>query len=239
MTNAITQISYQSDAIQNLCLASAPTYNSPFCSLAIRPITDPTDPNYKNPDFNFPTEIRNSPLNAAEQKIEGYDFGELDYDAPRDTGWRGHFSLRHLLSYQPDEHHVNLPGAFPTWAVAAAPAADHVPVVRRTSGWSLALQNQWLSKVKLPTSDNALNGNRPELRRPEPRPVSTCVDAHRQQAVRHVGDSSVEVFLTVNNCSTSALRCSRRTRVFRAVLSDAGFLRRHGPVLHPGVPHEF
>ena len=37
MTNAIIPVSYQNDAIQNLCLASAPSYNSPFCSLAVRP----------------------------------------------------------------------------------------------------------------------------------------------------------------------------------------------------------
>jgi len=39
LTNAITQISYQSDAIQGLCLATAPRYDSPFCSLAERPLS--------------------------------------------------------------------------------------------------------------------------------------------------------------------------------------------------------
>ena len=73
MKNAITFISYQNDAIQNLCLSSAPTYDSPFCSLAIRPISDPNDPRYRDPNFNFPTEVLNSPFNTAEQKTEGYE----------------------------------------------------------------------------------------------------------------------------------------------------------------------
>ena len=37
LTNAITQFSYQNDAIQGLCLASAPAYDSPFCSAGDSP----------------------------------------------------------------------------------------------------------------------------------------------------------------------------------------------------------
>ena len=114
MTNAITNLSYQNDAIQGLCLASAPSYNSPFCTLAIRPITDPTDPNYLNPAVNMPTAIRNAPVNAALQKIKGYDF-QLDYN------WDmagGQFSLRHLATYQPTNSTLTTPAStFYTWAV--------------------------------------------------------------------------------------------------------------------------
>ena len=194
MKNAITQISYQSDAVQNICLSSAPTYDSAFCSLAVRPITDPNDPRYKDPNFNFPTEILNSPLNAAEQKIEGYEVqASYGFDiSGLVAGWQGHVSLRHLLAYQSENTTINLPGAFPTWAVE--------PHLRQTTfvsydneRWGLALQNQWLGKVKLPTSDNALNGNRQNYVDPELSPFNE-LDA---TVTVHVGPG--DVFLTVNN----------------------------------------
>jgi iron complex outermembrane receptor protein len=194
MKNAITQISYQSDAVQNICLSSAPTYDSPFCSLAIRPINDPNDPRYKDPNFNFPTEVLNSPLNAAEQKIEGYEVqASYGFDiSGLVAGWQGHVSLRHLLAYQSENTTINLPGAFPTWAVE--------PQLRQTTfvsydneRWGLALQNQWLGKVKLPTSDNALNGNRQNYVDPELSPFNV-LDA---TVTVHVGPG--DVFLTVNN----------------------------------------
>jgi iron complex outermembrane recepter protein len=192
ITDAITQISYQTNAIQNICLASAPKYDSPFCSLAVRPITDPTDPNYRNPNFNFPTEIRNAPLNAAQQETHGYDL-QLDYN------WDmagGRFAVRHLVGYQPVNTTINIPGTFPTWAVE--------PEVRQSSflsynnrGWTAALQNTWLSSVKLPTSDNALNGNSQNYKEPRLRAydvVDTTIS--KQFGYR---DGSLEAFLTVNN----------------------------------------
>jgi iron complex outermembrane recepter protein len=192
ITDAITQISYQSNAIQNICLASAPKYDSPFCSLAVRPITDPNDPNYRDPNVNFPTEIRNSPLNAAQQETHGYDL-QLDYN------WDlagGHFSFRHLVGYQPVNTTVNIPGAFPTWAVE--------PEVRQSTfltyvnrGWTVALQNQWLSSVKLATSDNALNGNSQNYKEPRLRAYDV-VDSTISKQFGYK-DGSVEVFLTVNN----------------------------------------
>lgn len=194
MKNAITQISYQSDAVQNICLSSAPTYDSPFCSLAIRPINDPNDPRYKDPNFNFPTEVLNSPLNAAEQKIEGYEVqASYGFDiSSLVAGWQGRVSFRHLLAYQSENTTINLPGAFPTWAVE--------PKLRQTTflsynneRWGLALQNQWLGKVKLPTSDNALNGNRQNYVDPDLDPFNV-LDA---TVTVRVGPG--EFFLTVNN----------------------------------------
>ena len=40
LTDAIVNLSYQSDAIQAICIASAPAYDSPICDLVVRPITD-------------------------------------------------------------------------------------------------------------------------------------------------------------------------------------------------------
>jgi outer membrane receptor protein involved in Fe transport len=149
MTDAITAISYQSTAVQQICLDSAPAYNSPFCALAVRPITNPADPNFTNPNVNFPTQVLNSPVNSATQKMEGWDI-EIDYNWDMDSlisGFPGSFNLRHLLSYQPLNTTVNIPGAAPTWAVA--------PKTRQTTflsyqvgDWGLSMQNQWLSGFK-------------------------------------------------------------------------------------------
>jgi outer membrane receptor protein involved in Fe transport len=154
ITDAITGISYQSNAIQNICLASAPTYNSPFCSLAVRPITDPSNPLYTDPNANFPTEVRNSPLNAAEQETHGYDL-QIDY------GWDmlgGEVSLRHLVTYQPENDTINIPGAFPTRAVQPELLMSTFLTYQNES-WTVALQNRWLDNVDLRTSSNAVNGN--------------------------------------------------------------------------------
>jgi len=194
MKNAITGISYQSDAVQNICLASAPTYDSPFCALAIRPITDPNDPRYKDKDFNFPTEVLNSPLNAAHLRTKGYEV-QLSYGFDVDqlvSGWAGHVSLKHLLSYQPVNTTINLPGSFPTFAVQ--------PKLRQTTfvsydneRWGLALQNQWLGRVKLATSDNALNGDRQNYVVPVLRAFNLL------DATGTVRFGQFEAFLTVNN----------------------------------------
>ena len=77
MSHAITSISYQSTTVQNLCIASAPTYNSPFCSLAIRPIA-PGQPRYTTAG-ELPTQILSSPLNSAKIQMEGWNF-EVDYN---------------------------------------------------------------------------------------------------------------------------------------------------------------
>jgi outer membrane receptor protein involved in Fe transport len=192
ITNAITQISYQSNAIQNICLASAPKFDSPFCSLAVRPITDPNDPNYRNPNVNFPTEIRNSPLNAAQQETHGYDL-QIDYN------WDmagGHFLLHHLVGYQPVNTTINIPGSFPTWAVEPE-LRQSTFLSYNNSGWSMALQNQWLSSVKLATSDNAVNGNSQNYKEPRLRAYDV-VDTTISKQFGYK-DGTLEVFLTVNN----------------------------------------
>src|SRR3569833_2811974 len=161
ITDAITQISYQTNAIQNICLASAPKYDSPFCALAVRPITDPNDPNYKNPNLNFPIEVLNSPLNAAVQETHGYDL-QLDYN------WdllEKHNTNQQHKNKQPNNTTNNKPKTNPTKTVE--------PEVRQSTfltytnrGWTVALQNQWLSSVKLATSDNAVNGNSQNYKEP-------------------------------------------------------------------------
>jgi iron complex outermembrane receptor protein len=193
LTNAITNITYQSDAIQGLCLASAPAYDSPFCSLAIRPITNPSDPNYRNPAVNMPTEIRSSPLNAALQKTRGFDF-QLDYS------WSmlgGDFSLRHMANYQPTNSTLNTPASsFYTWAIQPK-LAQTTFLNYRNESWNVALQNRWLSSVSVKTSDNDLNGDRQNY-------VDSSLDAYNVIDTTvskqfEVSDGQMEAFLTVNN----------------------------------------
>jgi iron complex outermembrane receptor protein len=198
MTDAIIPISYQSDAVQQICLASAPAYDSPFCSLAIRPITNPSDPNYTNPNLNFPTEVLNSPLNAAQLRTKGYEVQvnyafDIDRLAP---SWAGRISLKHLLSYQPVNTTINLPGTFSVWAVQ--------PKLRQTTffsydnkRWGIALQNQWLGRVRLATSNNKLNGNRQNYVKPFLSPFNQ-LDA---TATVHLGalGGDTDAFVTVNN----------------------------------------
>ncbi len=193
LTNAITNITYQNDAIQGLCVASAPTFDSPFCTLAIRPITDPNDPNFRNPLFNMPTEIRSSPLNAAVQKTRGFDF-HIDYNVDL---WGGQFSFRHLGNYQPTNSTLNTPASrFYTWAVQ--PKLMQTTFINwQNESWAVSLQNRWLGNVSLKTSKNELNGNSQNY-------VDSSLDAYSVVDATigkqfEFGDSNVEAFLTVSN----------------------------------------
>ena len=128
LTNAITNITYQNDAIQGLCLASAPAYDSPFCDAG-------DSPDHGSDRSQLPESGRqharpksaSSPFNAALQKIKGYDF-QLDYNWDM---WGGTFSFRHLATYQPTNSTLNTPASlFYTVGGAARADADHVPDVR-------------------------------------------------------------------------------------------------------------
>jgi outer membrane receptor protein involved in Fe transport len=193
LTNAITGLNYANDSVQAICLATAPAYNSPVCDLAIRPITDPSDPNYRNPAVNMPTEIRNSPVNAALQKTKGYDL-QLDYN------WEmagGQFAIRHLASYQPTNSTLTTPlSTFYTWAVQ--PKLMQTTFLSYANGsWNVALQNRWLSSVSLKSSDNDLNGNSQNY-------VDSNLDSHNIIDTTiskefEVSGGKMEGFLTVNN----------------------------------------
>ena len=147
MSNAIAFISGQNTAVQNLCIASAPTYDSPLCGLYVRPLPV-GDPNYRTP-ANYPTVLKNSPLNAAQQQIEGVDI-EVNYSfelADILEELPGSMNFRHLLSYQPVNTTIQLPGASPTWAVA--PKTRQTTFLNYSVGdWGFSFQNQWLSGFK-------------------------------------------------------------------------------------------
>ncbi|MEO6214877.1 MAG: TonB-dependent receptor [Sphingomonas sp.] len=192
ITDAITGISYQSTAIQNICIASAPAYDSPFCSLAVRPITNPSDPNYKNPNLNFPSEIRNSPLNAANQRTRGLEV-QVDYqfDTQNVVSWLpGHMTIRHLLGYQPINTTINIPGAAPNWAVAPK-VRQSTFVSYENKAWSLSLQNQWLSGVNMASGPGQTFAI-PRL------PAYDVLDGTISARIHWLGGEG-QVFLTVNN----------------------------------------
>ena len=205
LTDAIINVSYQNDAIQGVCTATAPLYNSPICDLAVRPITDPTDPRYTDKNFNMPTEIRSSPVNAALLKTKGYDL-QLDYN------WDmagGQFAVRHLATYQPINSTLNTPAStFYTWAVQPH-LMQTTFLSYENSGWSVALQNRWLSSVSLKSSNNALNGPKAPAGTD---PASTGTQYYKDSSLDaydivdttiskdfEVKGGNLQAFLTVNN----------------------------------------
>jgi outer membrane receptor protein involved in Fe transport len=199
LENAITNLNYANDSVQAICLASAPSYNSPVCDLAVRPITDPSDPNYFNPAVNMPTEVRSAPVNAALQKIKGYDL-QLDYS------WElagGNFSLRHLVTYQPVNSTLTTPtSTFYTWAVQ--PHWMQTTFLQyENSSWSVALQNRWLGSTSLKSSNNDLNtpANQPGGNQNY---VDSSLDSNNVLDITvakafEISDGKLEAFLTVNN----------------------------------------
>lgn len=210
MTDAITGINYANDNVQALCLGSAPSYNSPFCSLADRPIKDPSDPNYKNAAFNTPTAIYNTPFNSARVETHGID-AQINYKWDMSqivSSWSGHMTLRHLLSYQPTNitynFPVDIPGTFPTWAVA--PKLRQTTFVSYQNGdWTLVLQNQWLSSLSLISSDNNINGPKgsggtQNYRDPHVKAYDVLDVTLSKRLETWAG---AEVFLTINNLNNT------------------------------------
>jgi hypothetical protein len=151
MSNAITNISYQTPSVQQLCIASKPTYNSPFCALAVRPITDPTNPAFTS-TANYPTQVLSNPVNSALVQMEGWNF-EADYAFDWADVWDaipGSMTLRHLVTYQPVLERQDIPGTPFTWT--------NQPKTRMTTfisyqvgDWGFDVQNRWLSGAKKAT----------------------------------------------------------------------------------------
>ncbi len=151
MSQAIGNVSYQSTTVQNLCIASAPTYNSPYCTLATRPLPVGS-PGYTT-TANYPTQIFSSPLNSALTQLEGWNF-EADYNFDWADVWSaipGSMTIRHLVTYSPVLETQSLPGTPFNWTTQ--------PKTRMTTfldyqvgDWGFDIQNKWLSGYKLANS---------------------------------------------------------------------------------------
>lgn len=198
LRDSITNISYGNGNVQSLCLGSAPSYNSPFCSLADRPITNPADPNYKTA-ANAPTAIYSKPFNSARQETHGVE-AQFNY---RWDMFGGKFSLRHLLGYQPTNITYNFPvnivGTFPTWAVA--PKLRQTTFLSFKSGdWTTSIQNQWMSSVSLVSSDNKINGNSQNYRDPKLKAYDVVDLTVSKRLQSWVG---AEVYLNISNLNNA------------------------------------
>ena len=149
---------------------------------------------------NYPTEVFNRPFNAAEQNIRGYDF-ELNYSWEM---WGGQISFRHLASYQPTNKTLNTPASrWRTWA-QQPDLMQTTFLSYQNSGWNVALQNRWLSKLSLPTSSNRVNDGQNGVTGGTQNYVDPTLDAYDIVDITiakdfEFGDSNVQAFLTVNN----------------------------------------
>ena len=147
MSNAINNTSYQSTTVQNLCLNSAPAYNSPYCLLATRPIA-PGQPGYTSTS-NYPTQIFSQPQNSAKVQTEGWNF-EADYNFEWSDVWSvipGSTTIRQLVTYQPVLETQSLPGTPFSWATQ--PKTRMTTFLNYQVGdWGFNLQDQWLSGWK-------------------------------------------------------------------------------------------
>jgi hypothetical protein len=150
LSQAITQINGSSTVVQGLCIASAPTYNSPYCLFVERPIA-PGQPGYTSA-ANYPTAIYNQPQNTAQVQTEGWNL-EMDYSFDLSDVWSaipGSVNLRHLVTYQPVLETQTLPGTAFAWT--AQPKTRMTSFLNYSVGdWGLDIQNQWLSGWKKAT----------------------------------------------------------------------------------------
>jgi hypothetical protein len=162
MSQAITNISYQNGTVQQLCIDSAPTYSSPFCALAVRPI--PLGQPGSTTPANYPTQVLSSPINSAQIQMEGWNF-EADYNFDWADVWDvipGSMTIRHLLTYQPVLETQNLPNTPFAWT--NQPKTRQTTFINYQVGdWGFNIQNQWLSGAKKATGFSSQNYVVPRL----------------------------------------------------------------------------
>ena len=139
--NAISSLSGSSDAVQTVCQASAPAYDSPYCRFYVRPL-----PWSNRTPANYPTAVRAERLNAAEQTISGWDI-ELAYRFDLENivpSLPGTVSFRTLASLQPVQKNQLI--SFVPASYATQPGGRVTTFVTYTVGdWTFSAQNRWLS----------------------------------------------------------------------------------------------
>ena len=147
LSNAISGLAYTNTTVQNLCIASAPTYDSPYCTLAVRPIA-PGQPGY-NSVANYPTQVKSSPLNSGQTLTEGWDL-ETNYSFNLEDLWSvlpGLVTLRQIMTYQPVFETQLLPGTKFTFGGGSKTRMSTF-LNYQIGSWGFSVQNVWISGRK-------------------------------------------------------------------------------------------
>jgi outer membrane receptor protein involved in Fe transport len=192
LSHGITNISYGTQAIQQICIASIPSGNlSPFCALANRPIPI-GQPGY-NTSANYPTFFISQALNSASVKTEGLDT-EVDYGfdlSAIDDALPGSINMRGLLSLQPYLQTQTFIGQPSTWT--PMPKGRFTAFLGYQVGsWGINLQDTYLSsfnKQSLPTQVYAV----PKVG------AYNQLDVTLDKKFAMAGDSMVDFYVTVQN----------------------------------------
>ncbi len=192
LSQGINNISYGTQAIQQICIASIPTGNlSPYCALANRQIPI-GQPGYNTP-ANYPSFFISQGVNSATVKTEGVDM-EVDYGfdmADISPSLPGSVNLRTLLSLQPYIDTLTFTGSATTFTP--------MPKGRLTmflgyqvGSWGINFQDTYLSsfnKQSLPTQVYA----QPYVGQ------YNQLDATLDKKFTMDSDSVVDVYATVQN----------------------------------------
>lgn len=139
LKNAITAVSSSSIAVQQLCEYSAGT--SSFCDLYVRPF-----PFSDRSPANYPTLVYNQSLNAAVNRLEGWDM-EADYRFEMADVWeslRGSVDARLLVNIQPVNQQVQFPGA-PLTFTATAKGHATAFLGYNLDSWTFSFEDRWIS----------------------------------------------------------------------------------------------
>ena len=139
LKNAITAVSSSSIAVQQLCEYSGGT--SPFCNLYVRPF-----PFSDRSAANYPTLVYNQSLNAAVNRLEGWDI-ETDYRFDMtevSDSLPGSVSARLLVNIQPVNQQVQFPGA-PLTFTATAKGHATAFLAYNLNSWTFNFEDRWIS----------------------------------------------------------------------------------------------
>lgn len=187
LKNAISNINGTNAVVANLCEASKPAYDSPYCSLYIRPL-----PFTNTTSANFPTLVKSSSLNAAYQAVSGVDI-EVDYsfDVADVVDLPGSISIRELLGMQPVNETQPFTGQ--PFNYTSQPKNRSTTFVNYTNGsWTITLLDRWISGYKKATNFTTIYYTDPRV------PAQNYFDINVSKQV-NIGNVDTNVYLSVEN----------------------------------------
>jgi len=139
LKNAITAVSSSSVAVQQLCEYSGGI--SPFCDFYVRPL-----PFSDRSAANYPTLVYNKSLNAAVNRLEGWDVeaGYRFLAADVLESVPGSVNARLLINIQPVNQQVQFPGA-PLTFTATAKGHATAFMNYNLNSWTFNFEDRWIS----------------------------------------------------------------------------------------------